>query len=71
MRNSLPQDFYHNLFIRIAIAEGTDAEGNKSFQQLRTSEIWSRLLLNVHKLLKLKKLGFLAQPNLLLMNNRC
>jgi hypothetical protein len=30
MRNSLLQDFYHNLFSRIALAEGTDAEGNKS-----------------------------------------
>ena len=27
--------------------------------------------INVHKLLKLKKLGFLAQPNLLLIKNHC
>ena len=28
--NSLPLDFYQNLFSGIAIAEGADAEGNKS-----------------------------------------
>ena len=27
--------------------------------------------INFHKLLKLKKLGFLAQPNLLLIKNDC
>jgi len=27
--------------------------------------------INVHKILKLKKLGFLAQPNLLLTTNYC
>ena len=71
MRNSLPQDFYHNLFSRIAIAEGTDVAIKAYISAIKNLLNMVAVAINVHKLLKLKKLGFLALPNLVLRKNRC
>ena len=54
MRNSLPQDFYHNLFSRIAIAEGTDAAIKAHISAIKNLPNMVAVAINVHKLLKLK-----------------